>query len=115
MAREEYGVVLRDGAVDAAATAALRAKMPRADAGFGFNAARRDFERTWTRPAYARLSALLLTLPVEWRFFVKHRVFEEFAPGPDGKGAPEAVERVFRDVVGRYPQLRAAETAGAGA
>jgi N-methylhydantoinase B len=112
-AREEYGVVIRDGAVAADETNALRAQRPRSGNGFGFNEARIDFERIWTRETYAKLIALLTSLPVEWRFFVKHRVFEEFAPGSNGSGTPEAVERVFRDVVARFPQLGAVAVAGA--
>jgi N-methylhydantoinase B len=106
-AREEYGVVLHDGRVDAAATKALRQKMARSGNGFGFNPARVEFEKFWSRETYARLAALLLSLPVEWRFFVKHRVFEALADAPDGN-APQTVERVFGEVVRRFPQLAAA-------
>jgi N-methylhydantoinase B len=102
-AREEYGVAIRDGMVAADETAALRTRMLKS-AGFGFNPARIEFERTWTREAYAKLIGLLMSLPVEWRFFVKHRVFEELAPDSEG-GTPEMVERVFHSIVGRFPQL----------
>jgi N-methylhydantoinase B len=107
-AREEYGVVVADGALDAAATQALRAERAgqRRNEGFGFNAARVAYERVWTRPAYARLIALLSRLPVEWRFFVKHRVFERIeALAPAELGGSE-IERAFREVTARYPQLR---------
>ncbi|MBI3514329.1 MAG: hydantoinase B/oxoprolinase family protein [Proteobacteria bacterium] len=108
-AREEYGVVVRDGAIDDDATKALRSEMAgkRRNEGFGFSAGRIEFERVWTRPAYARLTALLRTLPVEWRFFVKHRVFEaieKLSPASlTGTGAE--VERAFREITARYPQL----------
>jgi N-methylhydantoinase B len=106
-ARDEYGVVIRDGGLVEEETRALRAERPGSGEGFGFNRARIEFERIWTRATYAKLIGLLMSLPVEWRFFVKHRVFEEFTPGPDGQGTPEAVERVFSDVVARFPQLGA--------
>jgi N-methylhydantoinase B len=109
MARAEYGVVLKDSVVDEAATRALRAEMKpaRQDKGFGFNEARRAFERTWSRSAYSRLAALLQTLPVEWRFFVKHRIFEAVDEGGnEGIGAAGSVEWHFREITARYPQLR---------
>ncbi|HUK07890.1 MAG TPA: hydantoinase B/oxoprolinase family protein [Stellaceae bacterium] len=112
-AQEEYGVVVRDGAVDEAATQGLRARLGgnRPREGFGFNAAREEFERVWTRANYARLVALLATLPVEWRFFIKHRVFEaiEHLPESERTGGGTEVERAFRSIIARYPQLARAE------
>jgi len=114
-AKEEYGVVVRNGAVDAAATAALRkslaAKGPRT--GFGFNPERAAFERMWTRVNYERLIALLATLPVEWRFFVKHRVFEaiERLSEREWTGTGAEVERAFRQVTASYAQLKSVASA----
>jgi N-methylhydantoinase B len=109
-AREEYGVVIEGGAVDEAATHALRDQRAggRRNEGFGFNDARIDYERVWTRAGYARLIALLSQLPVEWRFFVKHRVFEriERLPAAELTGSGSEVERAFREVTAGYPQLR---------
>ena len=114
-AREEYGVVVRDGAVDAAATAALRKTLAaeRTRTGFGFNPERVAFERMWTRVNYERLTALLATLPVEWRFFVKHRVFEaiERLPERERTGTGAEVERAFRNVTASYAQLKAVASA----
>jgi N-methylhydantoinase B len=110
-AREDYGVVIVDGAVDADATTALRARLAaiRRRNGFGFNAARAEFERVWTRANYERLTALLATLPIEWRFFVKHRIFESIDRLPDRErtGMGDEVERSFRHVAGSYVQLKA--------
>ncbi|MBV8169701.1 MAG: hydantoinase B/oxoprolinase family protein, partial [Alphaproteobacteria bacterium] len=114
-AREEYGVVIVDGAIDAAATKALRGDMAgkRRTEGFGFSPARVAFEKVWTRPAYARLATLLRSLPVEWRFFVKHRVFEaiEKLPPDSLSGTGVEVERAFREITARYPQLATAQAA----
>jgi len=110
-AKEEYGVVILDGRVDAEATAALRktlaAEHPRT--GFGFNPERADFERVWTRANYERLIALLTTLPIEWRFFVKHRIFEaiERLPERERTGTGSEVDRAFRQVTASYAQLKA--------
>ena len=77
-ARDEYGVVIGGGEIDEQATLALRERMGSATKvnGFGFNAERLEFESTWTRSNYTVLINALLKLPVDWRFFVKHRVFE---------------------------------------
>jgi N-methylhydantoinase B len=111
LAREEYGVVILDSTVDAEATTALRARLAAARRrdGFGFNQARIDFERVWTRSNYERLTTLLAKLPVEWRFFVKHRVFESIERLPDREriGMGDEVERSFRQVTGNFVQLRA--------
>jgi N-methylhydantoinase B len=116
-AKEEYGVVIRDNAVDAEATTALRktlaAQRQRNDSGFGFNPTRLDFERLWTRANYERLTALLATLPVEWRFFVKHRIFEaiERLPERERTGTGSEVEHAFRQVTASYAQLKAVASA----
>ncbi len=83
-AEAEYGVVIKNGAIDAKATAARRAlkKGATGNNGFGFNKAWLDYEAVWTRANYERLTALLAKLPVEWRFFIKHRVFEGMAALP---------------------------------
>jgi N-methylhydantoinase B len=109
-ARADYGVVIAGGKVDEAATTALRAERAgqRRNEGFGFNDARIAYERIWTRAGYARLIALLNRLPVEWRFFVKHRVFERIGQLPPAEltGSGSEVERIFHEITARYPQLR---------
>ncbi|MGE5202841.1 MAG: hydantoinase B/oxoprolinase family protein [Acidobacteriota bacterium] len=109
-AAEDYGVVIREDAVDPDATAKLRAELSarRNRNGFGFSRARTEFEQRWTRANYARLIKLLATLPVEWRFFVKHRVFElmERLPETEIGGRGEEVEHAFRRVAGQYAQLK---------
>jgi N-methylhydantoinase B len=116
-AKEDYGVVIIDGAVDTHATRAHRASLSverrRNGNGFGFNPARVDFERMWTRANYARLTALLAKLPVEWRFFVKHRVFEliERLPERERTGTGNEVDRAFQGVIASYAQLKAVASA----
>jgi len=108
-ARDEYGVVIVDGAVDGSATTSLRARMRAADGhtGFGYNAARTAFEQVWTRDNYATLSAILAQLPVDWRFFVKHKVFEAVhAMAPEQRnGNGEEVRAAFRAIAAEFPQL----------
>lgn len=103
-----YGVVLRDGGVDEAATAALRAQ-PRPAQGFmTFDPARLAFETVWSNAAWDRLAALLFALPVEWRFFMKHQVFAEIAQDGAASGNPvAAVEAAFARAASRHPQIGA--------
>ena len=109
-ARRDYGVAIgRDGRVDLAETARLRAAPRPASADFlTLCAARREFEAVWTPDRYAALTALLARLPVHWRSFVKHRLFEAVtAPaGPDGGGAD--VDRAFAALLAAHPELRPA-------
>ena len=117
-AREEYAVVVTDGKLDEAATQVLRAERAgqRRNEGFGFNTARVAYEAIWTRAAYTRLITLLFQLPVEWRFFIKHRVFERIAALPPTQaGSASEVERAFRDITATFPQLREFITGAAAA
>ncbi len=108
-ARCDYGVVIIDGELDAAATAALRGA--RADEGddafFDYGQGRIEFELLWTEANYAALTELLQELPVHWRFFVKHRVFEAMDVLPEGEhmGDGGEVRAIFAEVISRYPQL----------
>ncbi|MCP5151284.1 MAG: hydantoinase B/oxoprolinase family protein [Ectothiorhodospiraceae bacterium] len=108
-ARDEYGVVIVDGAVDVDATDALRAQMRAADGrtGFGYNAERVAFEGIWTRQNYTALTEILARLPVDWRFFVKHRVFEalEAMAPQERRGDGAEVRAAFRAIAARYPEL----------
>lgn len=75
-ARRDYGVVLADGVVDAAATEALRATMARHEGHFDLGPERRAFEARFTDAFYAAMTEWLAAMPVHWRFFGKGRLFE---------------------------------------
>ena len=77
-ARSEYGVVLSNGSVDVAGTAAMRAAAARHDGHpmhFHFGPEREAFETIWNRKNYLYLTALLARLPVHWRYFIKTKLF----------------------------------------
>ena len=65
------------------------------------------FEKVWTRENYEALTAILARLPVDWRFFVKHRVFEAVERMPESArtGDGEEVRRAFSVLAAEYPEL----------
>lgn len=103
-AEVDYGVVLRDGQVDEAATAARRAAMNGHNGHFRFGPERETFEAVWSPAAYDGLTAILAPLPVHWRFFVKTKLFAAVADlmargeAPDIGRAMAAVRRDFPQV-----------------
>jgi N-methylhydantoinase B len=105
-AEAEYGVVIRDGAVDQAATearrAAMRPAMPQGH--FHFGPEREALEKVWTREAYAELGAILDALPFHWRFFVKGRLFAALQ-GPAADGSAASVRAAFEALRAATPGL----------
>ena len=100
-AADEYGVVIRDGAIDELATAARRARLKAnaEPAVFSFNAQRVAYEREWTRANYTALTEVLATLPVNWRHYIKKRIFAALAvlPAQQRRGDGSEVRRAFAD------------------
>ncbi|MBI1220034.1 MAG: hydantoin utilization protein B [Rhodobacteraceae bacterium] len=107
-AARDYGVVLWDGKVDEAATAARRAVAPKAGGHFHFGPERDGFEAQWTPAAYDRLTAILAALPIHWRFFTKTEIFRRIGVRVGAAG----VDAAFAEVCARFPDLpRPAEAA----
>lgn len=101
-ARRDYGVALvADNMVDPAETERLRAARPPREMEFGHGPGRAAFEAIWTVPRYDALHHILREVPVNWRYFVKHRVFAALRqPGEaaDVFRAYEAVCAEFGDL-----------------
>ena len=97
-ARADYGVMLEGDGVDMPATTALRASRLPVDSPFSFGAERIAFERIWTRERYDLLTGFLASVPVGWRFFLKHRVFDAVAAAPDTADLPA----IFADLRARH-------------
>jgi N-methylhydantoinase B len=114
-AADDYGVVIRDGAIDETATAARRARLAaNAKPGiFAFNAEREAYEREWTDANYAALTEVLATLPVNWRHYMKKRIFAAMAelPAHQRRGDGSEVRRAFELAKAEFPQLRQAQAA----
>lgn len=100
-ARSEYGVVLDAGEVDEQATTGLRAASRAHEGHFHFGPEREAFEAQWTAPAYARLTDILMALPVHWRFFVKTEIFRRM----DGRAGAEGVSAAFDETCVRFPDI----------
>jgi N-methylhydantoinase B len=110
-ARELYGVVIHDGNVNDVETSQLRAsRLPRAKPDqFTYGSGRLAHEAKWTEPRYAALTKRLSEVPVSWRFFLKHQVFDSLdqrlAAGTAGDGSA-IVDQIFDDLTDQYPELR---------
>ncbi|UOA29452.1 hydantoinase B/oxoprolinase family protein [Pseudosulfitobacter sp. DSM 107133] len=110
VAQAEYGVVLDKGAVDEAATEALRATMPTHAAHFHYGPERDGYEAQWNAAAYDRLTDILAALPIHWRFFAKTEIFRRMA----GRSGAEGVDTAFAETCARFadlPQLPASAEA----
>ena len=76
-ARERYGVALVDGAVDAEATARLRAAMPAPpDGPFDYGRHRADLERRWPPALQDAAVRLLESVPPAVRDWGKHQIYD---------------------------------------
>jgi N-methylhydantoinase B len=110
-AEADYGVVIRNGAVDTAATQVARARMAAAEkspAHFNYNDNRIAYEKVWTAKNYAAMGELLQTLPVHWRHFIKRKIFAEIdeLPASGRRGDGSEIRAAFARSVGEFPQLR---------
>ncbi|MGU7771819.1 hydantoinase B/oxoprolinase family protein [Burkholderia sp. MR1-5-21] len=120
-ARDVYGVALADDDVDAAETARLRDALRgrQAAPAFSFGAYREAFEAKWTGARYAALTRILAGVPVQWRYFIKHRLFDaldrriEADPQGCADGGGEIVDALFAELCRAYPQLVQARRASA--
>jgi len=80
-AEEGYGVVVRDGAVDEAATERARAgRSPAADA-IAYGPGRASLEERWPDDVQARVRAMLRALPIGIRDWAKHEAYRRYQEG----------------------------------
>jgi N-methylhydantoinase B len=80
-AARDYGVVVRDGCVDEAATGVARHGRGTADGFFDFGADRTAWELVFTDAAMDELNRLLYALPKAVRQDVRQEIFETVVPG----------------------------------
>src|SRR5581483_1218880 len=74
-ALKDYGVVIRKGKVAEADTEKerTRRRVGQKNGVFDYGLNRDRFESVWPRKTYDILIDFLMSLPVEWRFYMKHR------------------------------------------
>ena len=98
-ARGRYGVALREGKVDADATARLRAAMPAPASGFDLGPGRLALERRWPPAVQDAVRGLVETLPVPVRDWAKHRLYEHVQRAAAGRlPTPADVETGWSDI-----------------
>jgi N-methylhydantoinase B len=91
-ATRDYGVVIRDGAVDAVATAALRASRPPREQEFDFGEEREAYEAVFTDAAQRRLNEALFAKPKRQRQKLRRRVLDATVPDMPRAGHRPLVE-----------------------
>jgi N-methylhydantoinase B len=102
-ARDAYGVVVANGAVDMEATAALRARPRAPSTDFDFGPARSEWERVHGEAA-ERIAAWLPTLPVAVRRYAQaeaYRHLHDSGPGPYRADAVRAALSGVEAALGR--------------
>jgi len=113
-ARRDYGVVIVNGDIDALATQALRQDRVARQPGnpldhFDYGPGRHAFEQSWTNERYDALTTLLAGVPVNWRHFLKLKLFDALAArerAGDAAAGAAVIHALFAELRERYPQLR---------
>ncbi|TWF46446.1 hydantoinase B/oxoprolinase family protein [Neorhizobium alkalisoli] len=106
-AAHDYGVIVSaEGNLDVAATELARARFGIESKRFEFGKDREKYEAVWTGERYDALTTILLTLPITWRFYVKHRIFEAVTDEV-GSGGARAVFDAYSAIAARHPELPA--------
>ncbi len=109
-ARGRYGVAIRDGAIDRAATMAMRQHLREGAqaAHFDFGEGRRAYEAVMTPARYDALAAILGAAPPGWRFFLKHRILDALLrDGALPQPGALAVTAAYAALRQRFPDLPA--------
>jgi N-methylhydantoinase B len=111
-ARDDYAVVFKGQRVDAERTADLRNRRAAESGGsgavsFDFGTNRAAHEALWTRERYAALTRYLQGVPIRWRYFLKHQMFDRLAALPAAECGQDAqvIERLFGELAREYPAL----------
>ncbi|TCT03072.1 hydantoinase B/oxoprolinase family protein [Paralcaligenes ureilyticus] len=116
-ARTAYGVVIEANAVNDTATSNLRKSLTpsHSDRNFyGYCKNRLSHESVWTQPCYAKLMDCLASVPVNWRFFLKHLMFAEMRKQVLDDGAsptPELVKTIYGELCSQYPSVAVSASA----
>lgn len=114
MARDAYGVVIKQGKIDDDATRKLRKQHgEEPSAGdptpfYNLGRERINHEKIWTKQNYQALLDYLEEVPVHWRFFVKQRVFAaiDALTADELQGDGSEVRNAIANLIAEIPQLK---------
>ena len=118
-AKRLYAVAITGDAIDERMTAQLRSEASRKttasasgeSAHFDFGEYRNRFESRWTRERYSALTDILARVPVAWRYFLKHRIFDAldgaYANNAEILPGPQLIDSIFAGLLQEYPELSA--------
>ncbi|WP_150671216.1 hydantoinase B/oxoprolinase family protein [Pandoraea anhela] len=107
---ENGGEIVPDTQATDTARAALLSADASADNFFGYGANRNAHEAVWTPERYAALHRCLDAVAIDWRFFLKHQMFDRMSAAtcaglaPAGEGV---VYELFDGLVSAFPALKA--------
>jgi N-methylhydantoinase B len=105
-AKSEYGVVINDDQVDPEASKMLRTKLRSLEniSHFDFGREREKYERTWTKELYEALTIVLASIPVNWRFLVKHKIWHTIEDLSSRRNVDVSdIYKAFEDLKKRFP------------
>ncbi|WP_185985469.1 hydantoinase B/oxoprolinase family protein [Aureimonas mangrovi] len=103
-ARTAYGVAIREGRIDETETAALRADRAKIGGHFDYGPNRTAFEACWTRENYVAMTRIMEAVPINWRHFVKHRLFKAVSEDAT-TSTPQSILRAYGELQERFVDL----------
>lgn len=95
-AEQCYGVVVREGTIDEAATARARAKRRPASRAIAYGPGRARLEERWPDDVQAHVREMLADLPIGIRDWGKHEAYRRYQKRPAGTGIAEVCDEVLR-------------------
>ncbi len=102
----DYGVVLKqNGGVNEEETHAARSVFNKHVGRFDFGRERYEYEAIWTRERYDALTLILAALPVSWRFYAKHQIFEAVAEIAPDRGGHQEVYEAYANLAALHSEL----------
>ena len=107
-ALDDYGVVIFKGNCDLEATSKQRSKLMTDVSDnnfFDYGAGRVEYEKIWNRENYDTLTKILAKIPIHWRFFIKHRIFEMVGDQETFDNG-QKISTYFESLLTEFPQLQ---------
>ena len=71
---------------------------------FDYGVGRVEYEKIWNKANYDTLTKILARIPIHWRFFIKHRIFE-MVGNQETLDSGEKISTYFEGLLTEFPQL----------